>query len=265
MNIKPVLIALAGSMSLLAAEGSVGPIQEPAAGNVGEPVMEDTGETAKEPVAGSVEEAKPKTSSENTVTVQKEIQEDAAVKRPDGYEDPTFYDTVIFVGDSRTVGMRDCVGDTEEFTRIWSCKSAMGYDWMVNTGIPQIEEYVADNTAVVILMGVNDPGNIQSYVDYMNEKAKEWTDLGVDTYYAAVGPVNGGEYVSNEQIEAFNISLETSLAGITYIDLYDHLVTGGYSTVDGVHYTGEVYRDIYQYIVDNLECDNGGTPDSIWG
>ena len=35
---------------------------------------------------------------------------------------------------------------------IWSCLSSMGYDWMVSTGVPQVEDQIEDNTAVIILM-----------------------------------------------------------------------------------------------------------------
>lgn len=205
--------------------------------------------------------------SEETLVVQEEQEttQDAMIKRPDNYEEPTFYDRLIFVGDSRTVGMRDALGGAVDTDTVWSCKSAMGYQWMADTGIPQVEGYIEDNTAVILLMGVNDPANIANYVTYINAKAQEWTDLGADTYYAAVGPVSVERYVSNAQIEAFNTSLETSLSGVTYLDLYGHLTSVGFATTDGLHYTGDTYREIYRYVVDHLECDNGGTPGSIWG
>lgn len=164
---------------------------------------------------------------------------------------------LIFVGDSRTEGIRDAVHDDN----IWSCLSSMGYDWMVSTGIPQIEAEIEDNTSVIILMGVNDVDNLNKYVQYINEKAKEWTDLGASTYFVSVGPVENDPYVTNEQIESFNAAMEANLLGVTYIDVYSHLMETGYSTVDGTHYPEAVSVEIYNYILDNLEETTGG----IWG
>lgn len=191
--------------------------------------------------------------------------QDAMISKPENYEEPSFYNQLIFIGDSRTVGMCDAVQGSTEVTTIWSCKIAMGYDWMTSTGVPQIEQYVGDNTAVIFLMGVNDPGNIQNYISYVNGKADEWDALGADTYYAAVGPVSKGtKYVSGQDIADFNMSLQEGLVNVTYLDVYGYLVENGYSTTDGLHYTASTYQDIYQYIVEHLENDSGGVPGSIW-
>ena len=45
---------------------------------------------------------------------------------------------LIFVGDSRTVGMKQAVGGNDT----WSCKSSMGLSWMKSTGIPNIENKI---------------------------------------------------------------------------------------------------------------------------
>ena len=138
-------------------------------------------------------------------------------------------DKLIFVGDSRTEGIRDAVHDDS----IWSCLSSMGYDWLISTGVPQIEQEIVDNTSVILLVGINDVHNLNKYVQYINEKAKEWTDLGASTYFVSVGPVENASYVTNEQIESFNAAMEANLLGVTYIDVYEHLMETGYSTVDG--------------------------------
>ena len=166
-------------------------------------------------------------------------------------------DKLIFVGDSRTEGIRDAVHDDS----IWSCHSSIGYDWLVSTGIPQIEAEIVDNTSIIILMGVNDVQNLNKYVQYINEKAKEWTDIGASTYFVSVGPVENASYVTNEQIESFNAAMEANLLGVTYIDVYSHLMETGYSTVDGTHYPEAVSVEIYNYILDNLEETTGG----LWG
>ncbi len=166
-------------------------------------------------------------------------------------------DRLIFVGDSRTEEIRDAVQDDS----IWSCLSSMGYDWLISTGVPQIEQEIVDNTSVILLVGINDVHNLNKYVQYINEKAKEWTDLGASTYFVSVGPVENASYVTNEQIESFNAAMEANLLGVTYIDVYEHLMETGYSTVDGTHYPEDVSVEIYNYILDHLEETTGG----LWG
>lgn len=153
--------------------------------------------------------------------------------------------------------MRDAVNDDS----IWSCLSSMGYDWMVSTGVPQVEDQIEDNTAVIILMGVNDLYHVNDYVSYINSKAAEWGNRGAQTYFVSVGPVQNDPYCSNAEIESFNAAMQANLSGVTYIDVYSHLVSEGFSTVDGTHYPDSVSVDIYNYILDHLEEQRSG----IWG
>lgn len=174
-----------------------------------------------------------------------------------GHPDAVSHDKLIFIGDSRTEAIRDAVGDNS----IWSCLSSKGYDWMVSTGVPQIESEIEDNTAVIILMGVNDVYQLSNYITYINTKANEWSDLGAKTYFVSVGPVQNDPYVTNREIENFNASMEANLVGVTYIDVYSHLVSNGFSTLDGTHYPDSVSIEIYNYILDHLEESRSG----IWG
>lgn len=166
-------------------------------------------------------------------------------------------DKLVFIGDSRTEGLRDAVNDDS----IWSCLSSMGYDWMVSTGVPQVEDQIEDNTAVIILMGVNDLYHVNDYISYINSKAAEWGNRGAQTYFVSVGPVQNDPYCSNAEIESFNAAMQANLSGVTYIDVYSHLVSEGFSTVDGTHYPDSVSVDIYNYILDHLEEQRSG----IWG
>ena len=184
-----------------------------------------------------------------------ENQEEGTLSKPD-HPDTVSADKLIFIGDSRTEGIRDAVQDDS----VWSCLSSMGYDWMVSTGVPQVEDEIEDNTAVIILMGVNDLYHVNDYLSYINEKAVEWSDLGAQTYFVSVGPVENDPYASNTEIESFNSAMEANLSGVTYIDVYSHLVTDGFSTVDGI-YPDSVSVDIYNYILDHLEEQRSG----IWG
>lgn len=182
--------------------------------------------------------------------------EEGTLSRPD-HPDTVTNDKLIFVGDSRTEGIRDAVGDDS----VWSCLSGKGYDWMVQTGVPQIEDEIEKNTAIIFLMGVNDPFNVNNYINYINEKAYEWAAIGAQTYFVSVGPVEKDPYITNAQIESFNTSMENNLSGVKYIDVYTHLVENGYATVDGLHYPANVSIEIYNYILENLEEVRSG----IWG
>lgn len=165
--------------------------------------------------------------------------------------------SLIFIGDSRTEDIRDAVSDDS----IWCCKAGAGYEWMSSEGVPSIEARIGDDTAVIILMGVNDVNQVTNYVNYINVKANEWADLGAKTYFVSVGPVESDPYATNSQIEKFNSLMEANLMGVTYIDLYSHLVEIGYQTVDGSHYTPEVSAEIYNFVLDNLDESSGG----MWG
>ena len=59
-------------------------------------------------------------------------------------------------------------------------------------------------------------------------------------------------------------------SGVTYIDVYSHLVSEGFSTVDGTHYPHSVSIDIYNLFYDHLEeqkveyGDSVHEPSDIW-
>lgn len=164
---------------------------------------------------------------------------------------------MVFIGDSRTVDMMNAVHDGS----VWACKVSMGYQWMATVGVPAVDSYIDAGTAVIILMGVNDPYNISNYIGYTNEKAAEWAARGATTYFVSVGPVDGDPYVTNAEIESFNAALQANLSGVYYIDIYSYLMANGFSTVDGTHYPDNVSIAIYNYIVEHLEVNRTG----IWG
>lgn len=153
----------------------------------------------------------------------------------------------IFIGDSRTVGMQMTVGGEED---CWSCKTSMGYDWMVSEGIPAVEGEIGDGVAVFVLLGVNDLGNAAAYAEYVNQKAADWAEAGASTYFVSVGPV-GSTTVTNQQIEDFNSVISSNADEYRYLDLYSSMQKDGFSTSDGLHYTSDTYWYIYQFLHDN--------------
>ena len=155
---------------------------------------------------------------------------------------------LIFVGDSRTVGMQSAVGGNDT----WSGKVSAGLDWMQSTGVPNIEGSIGNGSGVVILMGVNDLYRASSYLSYINEKANTWASSGAHTYFVSVNPTEGSYSNLNSDITTFNQKLKSGLSNVTYIDTNTYLKQNGFSTTDGLHYTSDTYKKIYNYIKSHL-------------
>lgn len=166
---------------------------------------------------------------------------------------------VVYIGDSRTEGLRDVNSDSKN---TFICLSSMGYDWMLSTAFPQAESYASSGTAFVILMGVNDLYHQNSYISAINQKAAEWKKKGAVVYFASVGPVQNDPYTSNSEIESFNRALKNGLSSdVGYIDLYGELNKSGYQTVDGTHYTNAVSKNILSFIGKQVALGGSGNFD----
>lgn len=166
---------------------------------------------------------------------------------------------VVYIGDSRTEGLRDVNSDSKN---TFICLSSMGYDWMLSTAFPQAESYASSGSAFVILMGVNDLYHQNSYISAINQKATEWKKKGAVVYFASVGPVQNDPYTSNSEIESFNRALKNGLSSdVGYIDLYGELNKSGYQTVDGTHYTNTVSKNILSFIGKQVALGGSGNSD----
>ena len=166
---------------------------------------------------------------------------------------------VVYIGDSRTEGLRDVNSDSKN---TFICLSSMGCDWMLSTAFPQAESYASSGTAFVILMGVNDLYHQNSYISAINQKAAEWKKKGAVVYFASVGPVQNDPYTSNSEIESFNRALKNGLSSDAgYIDLYGELNKSGYQTVDGTHYTNAVSKNILSFIGQQVALGGSGNSD----
>ncbi len=151
--------------------------------------------------------------------------------------------------------MHDAVGDAD---CLWSYKIGSGYSWMVSEGVPAIDSAVTENSAVVILLGVNDvidPFLLYQYADYLNAKAAEWKKRGAETFYASIMPVDDAldHYEHNADIEYWNDTIQPLLSGdVIYLDLF-HPMLGQFQTVDGLHYTYDTYRMIFDLILAGVD------------
>ena len=152
---------------------------------------------------------------------------------------------VIFVGDSRVVQMQGWVGANN---CTWIAENSRGYKWFSENAIPRIDSCVGRGSKILINLGVNDPGNIQNYLALVNAKAEEWTGKGATVYYASVNPVWENPYTTEDQVKYFNAQLQSGLSGkVRFIDSHSYLESSGYGLVDGLHYTGDTYQNLYAY------------------
>lgn len=157
--------------------------------------------------------------------------------------------SILFVGDSRTLGMKDAVNDNCTYLGA----EGEGYEWFSSEGITSLVQMLENDPTqkVVFNLGVNDPKNISLYVDRYRSLMSQYPDTPF--YLMSVNPLDDkGEYnTTNEMIELFNATLESNFPD-RYLDCYSYLVQNGFETVDGLHYTDSTYQAIHNFAVDQI-------------
>lgn len=158
----------------------------------------------------------------------------------------------IFIGDSRFVGMNDCCSIDTENNCFVVAKVSQGYDWFSETALHQVESIKVNNPDItswtlVIGLGINDLYNIDKYVSTY-ESLKDNYNLVL----ISVNPIEYHNSITQEDILTFNNKLK-SIGNVRYVDTYSYLVSNGFSTQDGVHYSAETYKDIYAFIQSDLK------------
>ncbi len=161
-------------------------------------------------------------------------------------------DHLIWVGDSRTLGMKDALrGQTED---IFIGAAGEGYDWLSTEGVTALGEAILENpgSPVIMNMGVNDYVNISLYLSLYEELEREYPDTGF--YYLSVNPVDDEADLSatNENICEFNNQIRSSCPD-RYIDSFTYLTEQGIETNDGLHYSAENYQILYQFVKDAMD------------
>ena len=162
----------------------------------------------------------------------------------------------IFVGDSRFVNMNDVCEISKRDNLFMVAKVGEGYSWFSETALSQIKRIISSGLyskwKLIICLGINDLGNLDKYL-----KKYEAIKGDYDITLVSVNPVNNYGSLTNEQIKTFNSSLEK--LGLPFIDTFNMLLTTGYSTTDGLHYSGDTTKKIYSGILMGLEELNPGT------
>ncbi|MCC8103591.1 MAG: hypothetical protein LIP11_15500 [Clostridiales bacterium] len=161
---------------------------------------------------------------------------------------------VIWVGDSRTVGMQKALGAYSDDVFIGA--AGEGYSWLSETGIPFLKSAIRDypDRPVIFNMGVNDYENLYNYMVLYAEVTADYPETVF--YFLSVNPIDdeAGLYVTNADIEDFNTHLENAYPD-TYLDSYSYLLESGTETIDGIHYSEEAYRQIYLFVKDTLKSE----------
>lgn len=189
------------------------------------------------------------TAEDNSAEQPDENWDDGIVIRD---EDDYTVSDMIFVGDSRVVGMQMSSGRYHYIGEI-----STGYDWMVNTaeGILSSTANAYPDADIVFCFGVNDVGNIGAYI---NEYFRLLSIYGDRLWLMSVNPIEDGAasangyFANNGMVVNFNQSLKEAFPD-RYIDCYTEMMTEGYDTMDGVHYTAGTYLDIEDYTKELIE------------
>lgn len=156
---------------------------------------------------------------------------------------------IVWVGDSRTVGMKNSIDGENNF---WVAQSGEGYKWFTEKAIYQAKHALKEGEGYTIVfnLGVNDLDNVDKYIDKLNELSEgEWSNAG-QIIVLSVNPVDETKHkgVKNKQIEEFNNKMKTKLKKkIQYVDTYSQLL-GHIGSDDGLHYDKDTYQKIYDTV-----------------
>ena len=158
------------------------------------------------------------------------------------------YAQYLFVGDSRTVGMKNSVSDSKS---AFIGKVGEGYNWLVSSADGQVKKYLKYNSSVKVIFnfGVNDLGNVNKYITYYTNLIKAYPKAKI--YLLSVNPMVeakwSNKYVTNKGIREFNKKIYTAFKS-RYINSFAYLCEKGYTTTDGLHYNAATYQKIFKYV-----------------
>lgn len=157
----------------------------------------------------------------------------------------------IFIGDSRTVGMEEAEADTGD-SCLYIGAVGEGYYWFTETGIFQMEAAMKEypEAPLILNLGVNDLDMIDAYVELYHSFTDKYPKHFF--YFMSVNPVTEkSEHVTNMEISAFNSRLREEFPQ-QYLDSNTYLMIQEFESADGVHYSGDTYRMIHDYVVRQL-------------
>ncbi|MBD5081182.1 MAG: SGNH/GDSL hydrolase family protein [Ruminococcaceae bacterium] len=225
----------------------------------------------------NTEQTESEVGSETAVTAETNISDDAESTDPPSEKSEV---RVVLVGDSRAYNLATIVCGLEENdtgiiigpmgSDYVICAGGQSFDWMSDHE-REIDEQAAENTAIVIGMGVNKCRPFKGetvdefaerystqYADWLNKKAVLWESKGAKVWFCSVNPIGDqkaaayGYEIRDEYVRRFNEAIIPKLNdNVRYIDTYSQvydILASGKGTDDGLHYHGYVYEIIKDYI-----------------
>ena len=172
------------------------------------------------------------------------------------------YDYIIYVGDSRTVGMCSTVTlkNNENCT---VAEGGMGYSWLNKESTKnKINNIITNhpNSYIVINMGTNSALTSSEGKDYAkvyndfatkypNSKVVAVSVTQVDPNKAKQNGMYYGVSLNDNSVSTFNSGLKSNLnSSVRYCDVYSKMQNYNYTAPDGVHYSNDTYKFIYDEI-----------------
>ena len=185
------------------------------------------------------------------INVNNEVKDyvDIKIVKKEGSID-TNKNEITIVGDSRMVGLCSYKWyKNDKGTCI--AKVSMGYKWLVETAIPEVNKLSNDKKKNIVLnLGVNDLGNINKYLSkYKELVTKTWKNYNI--FLLSINPTKGKYDHLNSKINSFNSKIKAfanNYSNVTYCDSASFLKTNGFGTSDGLHYNEATSKIIYSQI-----------------
>ncbi len=220
-------------------------------------------DTASAQHSGSSKDGAASTASESLEPLMTEAvdEREAVTEKTTEAAEPAFHFTaedhrIIFVGDSRTVGMGGAeakLGDS----CIYIGEVGEGINWFHASGRRQMEDaiHAYPDAPVVMNLGVNDlslndASCASQYIALYQSFASAYPDTRF--WIMSINPVTQDcANVTNTEITQFNDALRGAFPD-QFLDTFKLLKKEGFETPDGIHYTNATYTVIHDYVVKEL-------------
>lgn len=166
---------------------------------------------------------------------------------------------IIYVGDSRTVMLKDALKDIDT-TKEFIGQVSAGYSWLSTSAISDLETKIRDNNSALVVFnfGVNDLYNVDNYINFYKNLFEKYPDTKF--YIMSVNPVDeaktsqNGYTVTNQQIEEFNKKISDAFPS-QYINSYNN-IKSNFETSDGLHYNDETSKKIHEYVSSSISSNS---------
>lgn len=166
-------------------------------------------------------------------------------------------ETWVWIGDSRTVGMQQAVGDSLKI--IADNKAKLKF---LEENMKTISELSGCN--IIFNLGIHDimsnltaPGAnaATAYIEKYSELDPSFFENN-NVYFMSVNPTDKSSAYVNANIEDFNAEMWRHLPDEwTYLDTYRWMNEVGFVTKDGVHYDLDTCRELYNKIMSKNGID----------